>query len=319
MSLWKKLVLLLDRREAATSMALVRIASGLTVSAHLLHLGWTGAHRLVWADFEYGGLRDLKPGWLEYLGGLTAGNIEWVMGITALAGLLMALGLGGRAMTLAVFLGYDYLADLNGHAGGSYDELIKNTIFAVLLSGAYGDLTLLRAWKKLSPERIPAWPRWLLIFQLVLMYWMTAIQKVSSSWVPWGELDALWYILQQPTWQRFPLPMQSLTWAYPLTQAASLSVWAFEQAAPLLLLAYWYRETRERPGYLRARFNALDFRTLYLLFGVGMHIGIEALMEVGPFSIASLTLYLACFHPDEWSRLFNRLRMSGSSPVPARL
>jgi Na+-driven multidrug efflux pump len=132
-------------------------------------------------------------------------------------------------------------------------------------------------------------------------------------------LDALWYILQQPTWQRFPLPMQSLTWAYPLTQAASLSVWAFEQAAPLLLLAYWYRETRERPGYLRARFNALDFRTLYLLFGVGMHIGIEALMEVGPFSIASLTLYLACFHPDEWSRLFNRLRMSGSSPVPARL
>jgi hypothetical protein len=106
---------------------------------------------------------------------------------------------------------------------------------------------------------------------------------------------------------RFPRTWLQHGTIYPITRLATFGVWTWEQCAPLLLLAYWFRETHTRPGRLRALFNRYDFRSIYLLFGLGMHLGIEALMEVGPFSFASLTLYLACFHPEEWAGLRRRL------------
>jgi len=248
----------------------------------------------------------LNPGFLERFGGLTVENVNTMTLLTSVCGFLLAFGVGGRLVTLLTLLGFDYLADLNSHSGGSYDELVKNILFCTLLSGAHRGLSLRGVFTKRPAVLIPSWPRYLLIFQLVLMYWTTALQKVSASWIPIGELDALWYILQQPTWGRYVLPFEKMVWLYPITQAMTLSVWVWEQAAPLLLLSFWYRETRTRPGWLRAAFNASDFRTLYLLFGVGMHVGIESLMEVGSFSMASMTLYFACFHPDEISALIRR-------------
>ena len=310
MSLWQRWVQLLDRREAALPLALVRMAAGLIVTLHISRIWLRGIHLWAWVDDDFGGLRNLSAGFLDRFGGLTPENVQLVMAFTIVAAVAMFLGLGTRVATLATLLSYGYLADLNGHAGGSYDELVKNTLFLLFLSGCGRALSL---DERIRPTdgMTTAWPRWLMIFQLVLMYWMTALQKVSSSWVPIAESDALFYILQQPTWQRFPLPLESLATIYPLTRLATFGVWLWEQSAPLLLLAYWYRETHERPGRLRALFNRYDFRAIYLFFGLGMHLGIEALMEVGPFSFASLTLYFACFHPDEWSRLRQRL-------VPAR-
>ena len=146
---------------------------------------------------------------------------------------------------------------------------------------------------------MPSWPRWLIIGQLVLIYWTTALQKVSDSWVPGGHLDALWFILQQPTWVRTEPDVHAMLPLYPVLQGMTFSVWLWEQAAPLLLLSLWFRHTRERPGWLRSVFNRIDVRFWLLLYGVGMHAGIEALMDVGPFSLATTSMYFACFHPDE--------------------
>ena len=299
MSLWQRWVTMLDRRESGLTLALVRIACGTVIALHLSRALYLGVTDWVWVDNAHGGLRVLDAGWMAWFGGLTPANVHGLVIFTLLAAIAMALGLATRVATLAVWFCFGYLADLNGHAGGSYDELLKNTIFLLLVSDCGVRLSVDRFLRP-RPDAVPAWPRYLMVVQLAVVYWMTALQKVSSSWVPFGDSDALWYILQQTTWVRAPLPFDRLVPLYPLFQLATFSVWIWEQSAPLLLLAFYYRDTRDRAGRLRALFNRHDFRKWYLLFGIGMHLGIESLMEVGPFSFATLTLYLACVHPDEW-------------------
>jgi hypothetical protein len=306
MSLWKRWVSLLDRRESGLSLALVRIACGTVITLHLLRNFYKGVVDWVWVDNSYGGLRVLSPGWMEWFGGLTPQNVHILVLLTAFSSALMALGLLTRVSTLGVWLGFGYLADLNGHAGGSYDELLKNIVFLLLLSDCSAELSLDQKIRP-RPREVTAWPRYLMVTQLVVVYWMTAIQKVSSSWVPFGDSDALWYILQQPTWGRHDLPITEMLPLYPLARISTFLVWAWEQSAPLLLLSFYFRDTRDQPGRLRSFFNRYDFRFWYLLFGVAMHAGIEALMEVGPFSFSTTTLYFACVHPDEWRALWARL------------
>ena len=74
---------------------------------------------------------------------------------------------------------------------------------------------------------------------------------------------------------------------------------AFELLAGPMLLTWWFRATRTRPGRLRALFNRLDLRRWWMLVGVGLHVGIAATMALGIFPYAMLALYPAFFHPDE--------------------
>ena len=97
MNTWRRWVELLGRQEAATSLAITRILVGLAVAGHLTHMLGTGAWRLVWTRPEDGGLRDLDPGWLAWIGGNTAPNILALTIVTALACLGFALGEIGRA------------------------------------------------------------------------------------------------------------------------------------------------------------------------------------------------------------------------------
>ncbi len=127
--------------------------------------------------------------------------------------------------------------------------------------------------------------------------WHALAMLVSSLPSPGGPADALWYILQQPTWQRF-----TMYWVapfYPLTRIATLSTWVFEHLSPVLILAAWFRHTRTRPGRLRAQCNRMDVRLPFLLFGVLLHVGIEATMEVGAFTVFTLGVHAACFSGDE--------------------
>jgi hypothetical protein len=146
----------------------------------------------------------------------------------------------------------------------------------------------------------------LIVVQLVVMYTSTGLQKVSDAWVPGGDFSALYYILQQPTWQRF-----DMRWAgnyFFLTQVATAGTWLFEVGAPVLWLAFWFRDTRERGGWLRTWFNRIDFRAWFLVFGLTLHAVIHGLMEVGPFSLISMSMYAALVHPDEIRSFFNRFR-----------
>jgi len=135
----------------------------------------------------------------------------------------------------------------------------------------------------------------------MLMYTSTGLQKVSTHWIPFGDLGALYYIMQQPSWVRVEIP--GLASVYPLTQLATLATWVFEVFfGPLLLITLWGRSSREQAGPLRRLLIRWRFRDLFAVSGALMHLGIFVLMQVGPFSIVSLSMYPALWHADEVRR-----------------
>ena len=307
MRLWSAWVELVERREPAHAVALVRIAVGTTVALHLL-LNWRSeAWRWVWLNPEQGGLVKLSRTPFDAWITATPATVEAAILLTATAALVLALGLATPLAAVVAAVGWTWLSELGPNAGGSYDFLVANLLFLLVLAGSGGAWSLdaaIRARRQRSPALAPAWARWLIVWQLVVMYDTTVWQKVSSGWVPGGPLDALWYILQQPTWHRFD--MRWVAPFYPLTQLATLGAWCFEHASVLLVLAAFYRHTRTRSGWLRAQFNRVDWRIPYLGFGVLMHLGIELAMEVGPFTYLSLAAYPAAFAGEEVSRFAAR-------------
>jgi hypothetical protein len=305
---WTRFVELLDRRQDATALAVCRIVAAVTVFLHLTTMWISGTASGVWVSVQFGGIRESDLDWLERFGGATPLNVKLLLTLGIAASALMAVGLFTRVACVLTWLAFRVLTGLNDHAGGSSDDLLINVLFLLMFSGCGGALSLDN--RKGPPKEVPVWPRYVLLGQLVLIYWMTGLQKVSAAWLPGGSADALWYIFQQPSWQR--ISMFWLARAYPLTQAGTLMAWTFEQSAPLLLLAFWYRYTRERPGRVRAFFNRIDFRTLYLSVGMMIHLGIWMTLEVGPFAGGVFSLYACCFTPDEYRALVTRLRATSA-------
>lgn len=305
MKAWSRLVALMSTQEHPRALALFRIALGLcgiyTIATVMLH----GVVDDVWMDVADGGYRALAKGnyLVEWLGGKSP-EMVWGMSIAALlSAVLVTLGAGGRVSVFAYLWTFTAATDFNSQASGSYDELLSAAVFLLLLTPATRTLSVdcrikTGSWRDDTP--VYAFPRWMAVFQIVLVYWSTGMQKLSFYWVPGGEWSALYYIMQQPSWQR--IDMSWVASLYPLTQAATGLTWFWEIGAPFLLLAFYFRRTPAKGGRLRALFNLMDFRSLYALIGLGLHFGIWAVMEVGPFSWVSLAYYICFFSPDELAR-----------------
>lgn len=299
--------------EDATAQALFRIAIGLCVLFTLLDVVFAGLVDVLWVDQAYGGMRPLKglPWLIEWLGGATPEVMHALVALGVLGGVFLVLGIGGRVTAMLSLLVVGSIVDVNGHAGGSYDELLSNALWLLVLSGGHKTLSVpaklsTGSWWPEAP--IYAFPRWLAIWQLCLMYGTTGLQKVSTYWVPGGESSALYYIMQQPTWQR--ADMSWVAQFYTLTQAATLITWFWEVFAFFWILTVWYAATPDRPGRLRSLSNRLQLRWVFAAIGIGMHLVIFATMEVGPFSPLSLSFYVLLAHPWEWRRWLTRSTMS---------
>lgn len=320
--LWKRFVARMDTREGGEALAALRLSMGTAALWTALH-NWPVA-KMVWTDVAYEGYRKLPEGpWLtEWLGGTTPEVVGGLMITTVVSALFIIGGVAPRLAALVYLQAHMALNDINGHSGGSYDELLSNVMWILVFANSHAtwSLTCLARTGRFSDRsaQVLAWPRYLILLQLIVMYTSTGLQKVSAHWIPFGDLGALYYILQQPSWAHWP-DMTWLAWWFPVTQAMTLSVWLFEVAAPLLIVALWARSSRTRAGPLRRWLTRIRYRDLFALYGVGMHIGIHALMAVGPFSIISLGMYPSLWHADEWRRLSDRLtgrRRSPAKPTP---
>ena len=310
-SLWGRWVALLSRQEDGASVAALRIALGLCALYTTGTVAVAGMVPVLWMDRANGGYQALTKTWwlVELLGGPTPSVVWGLVGASMLASTLLALGLFSRLAAFVALQTLMALTWLNASAGGSYDDLITNALWLMVLADGDATWSLASrirtgAWR--GDRQVSSWPRYLFVFQLIVMYASTAAQKLSAYWTPGGDFSALYYILQQPTWQR--VDMRWLGRFFPLTQVATASTWLWELSAPLLGLAFYFRDTRTAPGRLRALFNRLDFRLWYAAFGVMLHLGIQVSMEVGPFSFITLSYYLALVHPDELASLGRSLR-----------
>lgn len=307
---WQRWVHLIARREPGTTLALLRIALATISLGVLADVTWGGVGddvwRLVWSGVSTGGYRDLPaPHLFRCLGGADPARVQGVMGISALAGVCALVGLGGRWPVLVLQQGLYALFSLNAQAGGGHDRLLVGVLWVLFLADSTQTLSVdarLRTGRWSDSTPVLAFPRWLVTFQLLVMYGSTGAQKLSADWWPAGRLSAVWYVLHTPVWARW----LDVDWPFALTQFATVATLVFELGAPLM--GFWLLARELRPGSWVA---SPRLRTAFVACGLALHGTLWVLLELGPFSPVTLAMYLALFHPDEW-----RLPALPSPPSP---
>jgi hypothetical protein len=308
-------VQLFDEREEGTSLAAFRIALALVILYSLLSIAGAGLVGTLWTHEKYGGMRAVYGNWLvQWLGGTTP-TVVWSLWLVALAACLLflagAAGRWGHALITFVLLhAYNALVTINPLASGGYDNLITNALWLMVFADSASTLSLRcrrrqGSWQ--GDALVAAWPRYLLIFQLVLMYCLTGLQKSSVVWTPMGGYGALYWVTQDPTWMRWDSAV-FFAWISPLLRVATAVTWHWEQLTPLILVWYYARHTRERGGRWRERVLRWDWRKGWALIGLCLHLGILLLMNVGPFSWISMSYYLLLWTPEELTSGWRRLR-----------
>ncbi len=300
--IWRRWQAWVLRQERATTLALFRILVSTIVLGSLLSAAAAGVIDVTWVDAAHGGMLSLGSGnWLvSLLGGPTPAVVWGLFGVGVAGGSFTLIGLGGRWPVLATLQAYLGLTSLNPTASGGFDNLLTIALWLLFLSGSNATLSVDARRQEgtwLSQRSVAAWPRHVLILQLVVMYTATGLQKVSLSWTPMGGYTALYYVLHDPTWLRSEQLARSVP--LPLLRLGTAVTWHWEQLTCLLLLVFYFRATRERPGRLRAAFNRWDLRLPWACIGLSLHLGILMLIDVGPFSFVSLAYYVNLFTPEE--------------------
>jgi hypothetical protein len=308
--LWTRWVALLSRRETGEALALLRILSGIAVVINIGSAIACDVVELVWIDQDFGGYRHVSAPWLVELLGGARPEVVWPLALTTLlAGVALTLGVLGRLSAFVALQGLIALAAINTHAKGSYDGLLINSLWLLVLAHSTSTLSL-ACWRRhgrvTSDALVNAWPRYLAIVQIVVVYTSTGLHKVSAAWTPGGDFSALYYILQQPSWHRGDMSWLASPWLYPLTQLATAITWTWEITWPLVLVTIW---ARTRAGGRARRWLArVDLRVLYVTIGFVVHASVATLMVVGPFFWITLAYYPCLFRPAELRAFATRAR-----------
>ena len=299
-SIWKRWVDFWSETESGSSIAMVRISIGLTLLYTCCSPYLGGVWEAIWVDESYGGIRHYKkvPWLLELLGGATPFAVETMLWLGIASSFGLILEIAGRLSALMGMVVMNTISWHNPLATGGHDDLIANALW--LLVFVQNDCThslscKFRTGQWTSETQVYSIVRRLLVTQLIIMYASTGLQKVSAHWIPFGELDALWYILQQPTWSwRDHQFLASWFWA---TQVGTLGTWLFEVCAPLMWILMLWESRTDTPWYapkwgqrLTQRYKP---RLIFSCIGIPMHLGILFTMDVGPFSYAALSYYWA--------------------------
>lgn len=293
-----------DAREGPESLALVRIGVGLVV---LWDMAWVARLDLIealWAPIEAGGIGPAShadPICAFYrVFGASPTSAYALFSIATLSALGLSLGWFSRTSALVLLLASGQLAQLSPAADRGIDTLLRNVLLVLACSGA-GACFSLDARRKRSaaaPRSVPAWPRYLLIVQLVILYFSAGMLKQSPPWTSIGGYYALYKVLQQPHYARFSLPHEFLAALYPLLQLATLLTLVFERLAIALPLLLWLRRTRERGGRLRSLLNGSRLLEIWIALGVTFHLGLAFGLELGIFPWGCLALYPALARPE---------------------
>ena len=317
-SAWRAWVAITSQKEPAIVLAVFRVAISLSAIGSLLTLA--DVLPVLWIDAAHGGAFALHPTRLVRLfGGPTPGVIWSFWWVALVCASLSAIGLGGRWPFLLAGQAYTALVRTNAGITGGYDAMIGIAFWILFFSGASATLSVdayRRAKRWITPDEIPAWPRYVLALQLVVIYFITGLQKMSPVWTPFGGYSALYWVYQDPTWRRFDMSFTAKL--YPLLQLGTAITWHWELSFPVVLVWLWARRTKERGGRLRRALLRWDLRKLYLVIGVCMHLGVLLTLNVGPFSFVSVSFYPLFFRADEVNALLSRIGLRGATPKPAR-
>jgi hypothetical protein len=181
---------------------------------------------------------------------------------------------------------------VNLYLHNSGDNVRAINLFYLMLSpcGAVWALSGRRGRCAADPVYIPAWPLRLLFVQMVIIYFFNGVYKLAGA--NWREGDILHYVLGNLGWTRFSFAQ--VAWLSPLLYVLTWTTLIWELAFPLLVL-----QPRTRP--------------LALWMGVGFHVGNGVLLQLGPFPLYMMCLYLPLI---PWERYTDRWRRRGVVEEP---
>ncbi|HEY4179409.1 MAG TPA: HTTM domain-containing protein [Kofleriaceae bacterium] len=308
---WTAWVALWDRREPVTAMALVRIFVGVCLVWDVANSYHGGIHGgIIDGVFSTtSGYARHNDGWSNILGadpGPLLVHISMVMSLCILFGVATPVALVGYAFVAS------QLADIAPYTDHGVFPLLR--IACVLLAfGRAGNrwsvdaFVAARIGKPLATV-VPAWPRYLLMAQLVWVYASGGQNKSSSVWGPFGGFRAIENIVSDPSVARF-----APGWVAPFTiisRMATAATITFEVCAPVYLIAYYFAATPDGTNWRRARrvFALLRLRWIWILLGLSFHIGIAVTLHLGIFPWGMLALYPVLLRPEEIAAGVQRLK-----------
>ena len=298
---WLALVGWMTAEEGAAPMALFRISVGAILLWNLLSMVSSGAMTLLWLPEASGGLREPPvDGLLASLVGVSAVATRALMAASIVASAMMMIGVATRLAALVLLVCFSHFLTLFPAAVGGHDHLLTGACFLLMLSRSDVTLSVRCRWAHgcwTSPEKIPGWPRKILVYQLVIMYVSTGIQKVGISWWPMGDLLAVHNVLLLPQWSR--ADWSWIAWLSPLTQLGTAVTVVWESSWWAVLWWMWLRKTADRGGYLRLWAGRVNIRRVYVLIGVLIHTTLWIMMTVGPFSPITMAHYFCLFAEEE--------------------
>ncbi|MFT5353067.1 MAG: hypothetical protein ACI9KE_000264 [Polyangiales bacterium] len=295
MKLFRRWCELMDERESPTRLAMVRIAMSVVLLTDLFWVAHYDLVGLLWSPHEVGGISlistwgDASPMAYSFFGDAAA---AWIFGAVVVSALFFGAGLFTRAACAVLLLTYAQLGGMNISSDRGIDMVFR-AILVILFFSRCGQTWSLDAYRRsgsfVDESAAPAWPRYLIIVQVVWIYFTAGLHKTQSAWWPAGDFSALWRILHDPHFARFDLG--DATWFYPITQLGTLGTMLFEIGAPIFLLSLFYRRSAERGGRLRTWFNRLRVREAWLFLGISFHLGLVFTMRLGIFPLGMLALY----------------------------
>lgn len=284
--LWRRWVEHCFRPIDSRPLALVRIFVALCVALDLLRLAMLGLVRPMFTPYALGGLSRVQDElWLlpRWLGEAQAGL--WAYGVSLVCMVLVALGVATRPAILVGVLAYAQLG--HGYPPGDrgIDRILRMVLLFLLFSGVHRRFALGNVLLKRAPLReVPAWPAQLIVFSLVMVYMSAGFGKILQQprWMALQGTPVLYRIVTDPLaahldpvwWAQYPWPFR----------LGSVGTIVMELGAVLIF-------TR--------------LRLAWAVFGVFMHLGIYASMELGMFSWGMLAMYPVLLHP-QVCRLLDR-------------
>jgi hypothetical protein len=318
--LWRAWVALWDGVEHPRSLGLVRICLGLVILWDFLEIARLDLVTALFVGQGAGGLSDAAtradpPWWVDLFGASVASG-RALHAVLAASAAAFVLGFFTRVSAVVLVIAWAQFALVLPAADRGIDTLCRDVllIFWLARSGDWLSIDALRRtgsiWGDGTP--IPAWPRRLLMLQIVAMYFLAGIQKTGIHWWPMGHFAALYFILQDPAIARFDFHWLSMQPFFFFTQLSSFVTILFQDTYPVVLLFRWAKTYPDGPGWFRQwllRHGWLEW--LWIATGAIFHLLLAATTELGIFPWAMLALYPAWLHPDEWEALWKRLTRKG--------